>query len=103
MLVTQCCAGCRVAEPAHELGQRRARLSSQNGTRVSQIMPAQIRATGLVASRVERLVERGRGQSATVCGGEEQPFLASGDVLAQVVPQHRDQVRRDGHVADAGL
>ena len=70
-----------------------------------QVMPPEVGPTCGLAGRVEHAVQAGRGKVVRRVTGsrEQQPFAASGDVVRQVLPQRRHQMRRYRDVTDSGV
>lgn len=58
VLVAEGCAGGGVAESVHEFGEGGAGLGGEDGAGVSEVVPAQVEASGFVAGPIEDLAQR---------------------------------------------
>lgn len=104
MLVTQRSSWGGVSEPAHQFGEGGPGLGGEDGSGVSEVVPAQVGSSGCLAGRIVDAVERRWGDvGATVGGGEQQGVSASHGQAVEVLFEHRDEVRRDGDISGAGV
>src|SRR5674476_1396500 len=89
-------------EPAHEFGHGCTSLRREHGPRVPQVVPAQIRSPDLVPGLPPRPLKTGSAEPVARGRSQDESFAAGTDMILEMGLDHRDQVRRDRDVADAG-
>src|SRR5665811_66396 len=89
-------------EPAHEFGHGCTSLRREHGPRVPQVVPSQIRSPDLVPGLPPRPLKTGSGEPVARWRSQDESFAAGTDMILEMGLDHRDQVRRDRDVADAG-
>ena len=104
MLVDQCGLDVGVAESVHQFGEGGACLGGEGCAGVSEVVPAEIRASGDSARSSVDLVQG--GVFHVVAGldrREEQAVGSAGGEVLEMGFQHGQEVWWHGDVADAGV
>jgi len=92
-----------VSEPSHEFREGGAGLGRKDGPGVTQVVEMEVRPAGCGTCLVEGLTESAGVHMPAGQRGEKQGISARLGELLQVIPDVREDMRRDVHVSHSGL